>query len=123
MDNTIFISQTKYAKNIMKKFGLESASHKKTPPTTHLKLTKDEKGVDVDKSLYMSMISSLLYLTASRPNITFLVGVCVRYQIELKISHTTQVKRILKYMNGTSEYAMLYSHSSNYMFVGYCDAN
>ncbi|XP_050918774.1 uncharacterized mitochondrial protein AtMg00810-like [Lathyrus oleraceus] len=76
MDDTIFISQSKYVKNIMKKFGLESASHKRTPTTTHLKLTKDEKGVDVDQSLYMSMISSILYLTTSRPYIIFAVGVC-----------------------------------------------
>lgn len=72
MDDTIFISQSKYAKNIVKKFGLESVSHKRTPTTTHLKLTKDEKGVGVDKILYMSIIGSLLYLTTSIPDITFL---------------------------------------------------
>ncbi|XP_050886339.1 uncharacterized protein LOC127091693 [Lathyrus oleraceus] len=74
MDDTIFISQSKYVKNIVKKFGLESASHKRTLATTHLKLTKDEKGVDVDQSLYRSMIGSLLYLTTSRLDITFNVG-------------------------------------------------
>ena len=51
MDDTIFIYQSKYAKNIMKKSDLESASHKRTPTTTHLKITKDEKGVDMDQSL------------------------------------------------------------------------
>ena len=56
MEDTIFISQSKYAKNIVKKFGMESASHKRTPAATHLKLTKDEKGVSVDQSLYRSMI-------------------------------------------------------------------
>ena len=123
LDDTISSSQSKYAKNIMKKFGLESASHKRTPASTHLKLTKDRKGVDVDQSLYMSMIGSHLYLTTSRPDITFVVGVCDRYQTEPKTSHITQVKRILKYINGNNEYGMLYSRSFNSMLVGYYDVD
>ena len=66
MEDTIFISQSKYSKNIVKKFGLENASHKRTPTATHLKLSKDENGVVVDQSLYRSMIGSLLYLTTCR---------------------------------------------------------
>jgi hypothetical protein len=92
MEDTIFISQSKYAKSIVKKFGLENASHNRTPATTHVKLSKDEKGVDVDQSLYNNMIGSLLYLTASRLDITFAVGVCARYQAEPKTNHITQVK-------------------------------
>ncbi|XP_050919533.1 uncharacterized protein LOC127137087 [Lathyrus oleraceus] len=70
MGDTIFISQSKYAKSIVKKPGMENASHKRTPAPTHLKLTKDEK--------------------ASRPDITFVVGVCARYKYEPKMSHITQ---------------------------------
>ncbi|MCH79544.1 gag-protease polyprotein [Trifolium medium] len=51
MEDTIFISQSKYAKNMVKKFGMENAGHKRTPAATHLKLTKDEKGIDVDQTL------------------------------------------------------------------------
>ncbi|XP_050875650.1 uncharacterized protein LOC127079289 [Lathyrus oleraceus] len=76
--------QSKYAKSIVKKFGLENDSHKRTPTPTHLKLSKDEKGLSVDHSLNRSMISSLLYLTTSRPDITFAVRVCARYQVEPK---------------------------------------
>jgi hypothetical protein len=123
MENTIFISQSKYAKNIVKKFGLDNDSHKRTPAATHLKLSKDENGVAVDQSLYRSMIRSLLYLTASRPDITFVVGVCARYQAEPKMSHLVQVKRILKYINGTTDYGILYSHSDNSRMIGYCDAD
>lgn len=67
MEDTIFLSQSRYAKSIVKNFGLETASHIRTPATTHLKLTKDEKGESVDQSLYRSMIGSLLYHTTSRP--------------------------------------------------------
>ncbi|KAK2362195.1 putative mitochondrial protein [Trifolium repens] len=123
MEDTIFISQSKYAKNIVKKFGMESETHKRTPATTHLKLTKDEKGVSVDQSLYRSIIGSLLYLTASRPDISFAVGVCARYQAEPKMSHLTQVKRILKYVNGTSDYGIMYSHGEDSRLIGYCDAD
>jgi len=88
-----------------------------------LKLSKDENSVVVDQSLYRSMIGSLLYLTASRPDITFVVGLCVRCQAEPKMSHLVQVKRILKDINGTIEYGILYSHSDNSRLIGYCDAD
>jgi len=123
MEDTIFISQSKYAKNIVKKIGMENASQQRTPATTYLKLTKDEKGIVVVQSLYKSMIGSLLYLTASRLDITFVVGVCAKYQAEPKMSHLTQVKRILKYIKSTSDYGILYSHSEGSMVIGYCDAD
>lgn len=123
MEHSIFMCQSKYAKSIVKKFGLENSSHKRTPAPSHLKLSKDEKGLSVYQSLYRSVIGSLLYLTASRLDITFDVGVCARYQAKPKMSQINQVKRILKYMNGTSEYGKLYSHDSNSMLVGYCDAD
>ena len=61
----IFISQRKYAKNLVKKFGLQGAQHKQTPIGTHTRLTTDKNGVSVDQNLYRSMIQSLLYLTGS----------------------------------------------------------
>jgi len=119
MQDTIFISQSKYAKNIVKKFGMDNGSHKRTPSATHLKLSKDEHGVVVDQSMYRSMIGSLLYLTASRSDITFAVGVCARYQAEPKMSHLTQVKIILKYINSTSDYGIFYSHNTCSRLVGW----
>ena len=65
----IFISQSKYAKNLVKKFGMDSTKHLKTPMRTNEKLSKDENGVPVDPTLYRIMIGSLLYLIASRPDI------------------------------------------------------
>ena len=123
MEDTIFISQSKYANNIVKKFVLDNGSHKRTPAATHLKLSKDENDVAVNQSLYRSMIGSLLYLTASRLDITIVVGVCARYQAENKMRHLVQVKRIMKYINGTTDYGILYSHSENSRLMGYCDAD
>ncbi|XP_058757252.1 uncharacterized mitochondrial protein AtMg00810-like [Vicia villosa] len=76
MDDSIFVCQGKYANSIVKKFGLDNASHKRTHAATHVKVTKDENGVDVDQSLSRSMIESLLHLTKSRPDITFCRGYC-----------------------------------------------
>src|SRR4051812_40608477 len=123
MQDSTFMSQSKYAKNIVKKFGMENASHKRTPAPTHQKLSKDEGGISVDQSLNRSMIGSLLYLTASRPDITFAVGVCARYQGEPKASHLNQVKRILKYVNGTSDYGILYNNGSDPVLTEYCDVD
>ncbi|XP_058784078.1 uncharacterized mitochondrial protein AtMg00810-like [Vicia villosa] len=123
IEDIIFISQSKYAKNILKKFGLDNASHKRTPTATQVKVTKNENGVDVDQSLYRSMIGSLLYLTESRLDITFFVGVCARYQAKPKTSHLAQVKRILRYVNGTCDYGILYSHDTNSILVWYYDVD
>ncbi|XP_057444208.1 uncharacterized mitochondrial protein AtMg00810-like [Lotus japonicus] len=123
MEDTLFVSQSKYAKELVKKFGLENATHKRTPAGTHIKLSKDESGTEVDQSMYRSMIGSLLYLTASRPDISFAVGVCARYQAAPKASHLVQVKRIIKYVSGTSEYGILYANNTDPKLVGYCNAD
>ena len=69
-ENQIFISQSKYATNLVKKFGLKTTKHFKTPISTTLKLSKDENRVSVDPTLYRTMIGRLLYLTASHPDIS-----------------------------------------------------
>ena len=88
----------------MKKFGLESAIFVKTLISPNVKLTIDLLGKNVDPSLYRIMIGSLLYLTASRPDISYSVGVCARYQANLKESHIIAVKRIIKYVKTTSNF-------------------
>ncbi|GAA0149902.1 transmembrane signal receptor [Lithospermum erythrorhizon] len=120
---SIFITQSKYAKNLVKRFGLETASSKRTPLATHVKITKDEGGVSVDVSKYRSMIGSLLYLTASRPDISHSVGICARFQADPKEIHLNLVKRIIKYVHGTLNYGLLYSFDTNKALVGYSDAD
>ncbi|XP_065633560.1 secreted RxLR effector protein 161-like [Quercus suber] len=73
------------------------------------KLSIDAAGVNVDPTLYRSMIGSLLYLTTSRPDIAFSVGVCARFQGVFKESYLTAVKRIIHYINGTNECLTGYS--------------
>ena len=74
-----FISQTKYIKKIIKKFGMESCKELSTPMSPTCKLDKDEDGINIDQKLYQSIIGSLLYLTVSRPDILFSIYVCARF--------------------------------------------
>ena len=119
----IFVSQEKYARNIVKKFGLNSKKHASTPISSSTKLNVDSSGVEVSPTLYRSIIGSLLYLTANRPDIAFSVGVCARYQAAPKESHLTAIKRIIRYINGTPDYGLWYSKDSNACLAGYSDVD
>ena len=109
MDFGIYINQAKYAKNLVKRFGLEKAAHARTPMAANAKLTNDPSYESIDVTLYRSMISCLLYLTASHLDIVFSVGVCSRFQSNPKVSHLNAVKRIIKYVSGTCDYGLFYS--------------
>ncbi|KAL0540911.1 hypothetical protein IC582_020936 [Cucumis melo] len=80
-------------------------------------------GTEVDHKLYRSMIGSLLYLIASRPDIAYAVGICARYQSDPRISHLNAVKRIIKYVHGTTDFGILYFYDTSFELVGYCDAD
>ncbi|GKB00203.1 hypothetical protein Tco_0828196 [Tanacetum coccineum] len=99
-DDEIFISQDKYAANILKKFDFVTAKTASTLIETNKALLKDEEVKDVDVHLYRSMIGSLMYLTASRPDIMFVVCACARFQVTPKVSHLHDVKRIFRYLKG-----------------------
>ena len=122
-ESGIFISQSKYAKNLVKKFGLESVSSVRTPISPNVKLTVDLLGKGFDSSLYRSMIGSLVYLTASRPNISYSVGVCARYQANPKKSHMITLKRIIKYVKSTSDFGVWYSEDTNDVLPRYFDVD
>ena len=103
----------------MKKFGLESARTIRTPMSPNVKLTVDLLGKSVDSSLYRSMIGSLLYLIASRLDISYSVGVCARYQANPKESHMITLKRIIKYVKTSADLVVWYSKDTNDVLVGY----
>ncbi len=86
-NDDIFLSQTKFAKDLVSKFGLQESKPASTPISTSDKITKDLEGAEVDSTYYRSIIGSLLYLTASRLDIAFSVGACARYQAAPKESH------------------------------------
>ena len=112
-DSGIYINQAKYARNLVKRFGLDNAAYVRTPMAANAKLTNDPSGESVDVTLYRRMIGCLLYLTASWLDIAFSVGVCSRFQYNPKVSHLNAIKRIIKYVSGTCDYGLFYSECSN----------
>nr|GEU86349.1 hypothetical protein [Tanacetum cinerariifolium] len=90
--------QDKYVADILKKFDFSTMKTASTPMEPNKALVKDAEAKDVDVHLYRSMIGSLMYLTASRLDITFVVYLCARFQVTLKTSHLHAVKRIFRYL-------------------------
>jgi hypothetical protein len=93
MKDDIFISQTKYAKELIEKFGLDDCKTSKTSMTVNANLDVDEGGRSTNIHQYRAMIGSLLYLTASRSDTIFSVCLCVRYQANPKESHLVALKK------------------------------
>ncbi|GJS71284.1 retrovirus-related pol polyprotein from transposon TNT 1-94 [Tanacetum coccineum] len=94
----IFINQSKYANEILKKFDLHKSDPVDTPMVERTKLDEDLSGIPVDQTQYRSMIGSLMYLTASRPDLVFAVCMCARYQSKPTKKHLEAVKRVFRFM-------------------------
>ncbi|XP_075473355.1 uncharacterized protein LOC142504363 [Primulina tabacum] len=123
MHDGIFLCQSKYAKNLVKKFSTENTKHMKTPLGSTEKLSKDDIAAGVDNTQYRRIIGSLLYLSASRPDIMFSVCLCARYQADPKVTHLKAVKRILRYIAGTVNLGLWYTKETNTNLVGFSDAD
>lgn len=119
----ILISQSKYTQDLIKRFVMEGKNHARMPMSTIIKIYTDPIGKSIDPTLYKSMVGSLLYITTSRPDITFSVSVYARFQANPKESHTTAIKRILKYLSVTIDYEIWYSKDTNLSIVCYSDAD
>ncbi|GKA25024.1 putative ribonuclease H-like domain-containing protein [Tanacetum coccineum] len=122
-DDGIFISQDKYIEEILKKFGFLTVKTASTPMETSKPLLKDAEAKDVDVHLYRSMIGSLMYLTASRPDIMFVVCACARFQVTPKGSHLHAVKRIFRYLKGQPKLGLWYPKDSPFDLEAYTDSD
>ena len=119
----IFISQAKYIKELLKKFEMEKCKPISTPMGSDTSLSKDPEEGAVDLKQYRGMIGSLLYLTASRPDIHYSVCYCARFQSSPKESHLKAVKRILRYLAGTPEVGLWYPSNGDFSLKGFTDAD
>jgi len=90
---------------------------------TTTKLDNDEQDINVDIKLYRSMIDSLLYLIASRPDITFSVCLCARFQSYPKESHLIAVKHIIRYFKGTIRIGLWYLKTRQFSMTSFSDAD
>ncbi|GJV80742.1 retrovirus-related pol polyprotein from transposon TNT 1-94 [Tanacetum coccineum] len=122
-EDDIFFNQFKYIKEMLKKFALEDSKPMKTPMSSDTKLTKDEECEFVDSTKYRCMIGSLLYLTTIRPDIMFSVCLCAHFQEDPKSSHLEEVKRIFRYIRGTTHLGLFYPKGTDIETVVYADSD
>ncbi|WVZ89843.1 hypothetical protein U9M48_036197 [Paspalum notatum var. saurae] len=118
-----FVHQSKYTRDLFQKFEMADASPQMTPMSTSTALDADEDGKEVDQKVYRGMIGSLLYLTATRLDIQFAVGLCARFHASPRESHRTAVKRILRYIKFTPEFGLWYSADSSLSLLGFSDSD
>jgi hypothetical protein len=118
-----FVHQAKYTKDIMKKFNMAELKPVSTLMSSAASLGPDEDGEAVDQREYRSMIGSLLYLTATRPDIQFAMGLCARFQSSPRSSHRMAVQRVFRYLKHTPEFEIWYSASSSLDLIGFSDVD
>ncbi|GJZ37437.1 retrovirus-related pol polyprotein from transposon TNT 1-94, partial [Tanacetum coccineum] len=119
----IFINQSKYALESLKKYGMESSDPVDTPMVEKSKLDEDTQGKTIDPTQYRGMIGTLMYLTASRPDLTFAVCMCAQYQAKPTENHLHAVKRIFKYLRGTINRGLWYPKDSSIALIPYANTD
>ncbi|KAM1224199.1 hypothetical protein ACFX2G_044088 [Malus domestica] len=119
----IYISQQKYMRDILEKFNMDKCNIVNTPVATGLKLSKEGEGEFVNSTLYKSLVGSLRYLTITRPDIVYGVGLMSRYMETPRESHWLAAKRILRYIRGTLNYGLFYNFGEDEKLFGYSDSD
>ncbi|GKC07012.1 retrovirus-related pol polyprotein from transposon TNT 1-94, partial [Tanacetum coccineum] len=119
----IFINQSKYAQEILIKYGMDTSDPVDTPMVDHLKLDEDPLGIPVDQTRFQSMVGSLMYLTASRPDLVFVVCMCDRYQAKPTKKHLKAIKRVFRYLRGTINWGLWYPKDTAMTLTAYADAD
>nr|GEY72193.1 uncharacterized mitochondrial protein AtMg00810-like [Tanacetum cinerariifolium] len=119
----IFLNQLKYALESLKKYGMESSDPVDNPMVEKSKLDEDTQGKSVDPTHYCGMVGTLMYLTTSRPDLTFDVCMCARFEAKPVEKHLHDVKRIFKYLRGTINRGLWYLQDSSIALTTYADAD
>ena len=122
---TIWIGQPIYTEGILKKYGMENCKPVATPADAGLKLTKGKEDSEyVEEKHYQSVVGSLLYLSMrTRPDIAFTVSCAVRFCSKPTSQHLTAVKRILRYLRGSTHHGLLFKRNGSKAIIGYSDAD
>ena len=116
--NVTMIHQKKYIKELLKRFGMESAKPIDTLISPSTRLVMDDGSPSIEEKSYRGMIGSLLYLIASRPDIVFNAGLCACFKSKPKESHLKAIKQIFKYLKHTPDLALWYPRGCNFDLVG-----
>lgn len=118
----IHICQRKYAREVLNRFGMGNCNIVRNPIVPSSKLSKEGGGAKVDSTLYKQLIGSLMYLTASRPDLTYVVCLISRFMAHPKEAHLSAAKRVLRYLKGTTELGVFYRRGGAEL-VAYTDSD
>jgi hypothetical protein len=119
----VFINQKKYASEVLQRFEMDRSNSVHNPIFPGCKLVKDEGGVKVDKTHFKQMVGSLIYLTATRSDIMFVVSLISRYMENPTEFHLQMAKRVLRYLKGTLDFGIFYKKGGNNELVAFTDSD
>ncbi|XP_071704493.1 uncharacterized mitochondrial protein AtMg00810-like [Rutidosis leptorrhynchoides] len=119
----IFICQRKYASEILDRFGMMDVNVVHNPLTVGFKVVKDEDGLKIDSTQFKQIVGSLMYLSATRPDIMFAVSLISRFMSSPTQLHFSVAKRILRYIKATMDYGVFYKRGSSSELIGYADSD
>ncbi|KAG6481671.1 hypothetical protein ZIOFF_058290 [Zingiber officinale] len=123
LDKGIYVSQFSYAKRLIEKFGLIDGKKRSTPLDVNTRLCRDEGTCLSDPRPFRTLVGSLIYLTITRPDIAFSVGMVSRYMQEPRKPHFEEAKKILKYVNSTLNLGLLYEKGVEFSLQGFAYAD
>ncbi|KAG6492870.1 hypothetical protein ZIOFF_047838 [Zingiber officinale] len=123
LDKGIYVSQFNYAKRLIEKFGLIDGKKRSTPLDVNTRLRRDEGTCLSDPHPFRTLVGSLIYLTITRPDIAFSVGMVSRYMQEPRKPHFEEAKKILKYVNSTLNLGLFYEKGVEFSLQGFADAD
>eukprot|EP00253_Pinus_taeda_P033317 PITA_33317 len=120
---SIFLSQKKYIGDLLNKFGMTECNPLTTPMEQNLKLTSIEGKEVEDETNYRQLVGSLIYLTTTRPDISFVVGILSRFMQKPCEGHWAATKRVLSYLKGTQDFGIKYTQVDDFSLIGYSDSD
>ncbi|KAJ8649924.1 hypothetical protein MRB53_002947 [Persea americana] len=121
-DDGIFICQKKYAMEVLR-FDMEESNSVLNPVVPGFKVCKDADGVKVDATFFKQVVGSLMYLTATRPDLMLVVSLISRYMVQPTEPHLQAAKRALRYLRGTTNFGIFYRKGGSENFVAYADSD
>ncbi|KAI5336535.1 hypothetical protein L3X38_015803 [Prunus dulcis] len=122
-DKHIFLHQKKYALKVIEKFGLKDCKSVVTPLVASERLCKEDGSEATNESEYRQIVGSLLYLTATRPDIMFASSLLARFMHNPTRKHMGTAKRVLRYIQGTLDYGIEFRTGKSATLIGYCDSD
>ena len=122
-EDGIFMSQRKYVKDTLERFNMFNCKFANTPMNTGEKLRPHDETERADASLYRSLIGRLIYVTHSRPDVSFAIGVLSRFMHNPSRHHFGTAKRVLRYLEGTINFGIWYREVEYFSFRGYSDSD